>query len=161
MTNKESLDLKNHQVVSRELWLAARIALLAKEKEFTRQREELARQRRALPWEKVEKQYVFDGPNGKETLPDLFGKHSQLAVYHFMFGPDDDEGCLHCSFWADSFNGASIHLPHRDVSFVAISRAPLEKIEPFEQRMGWSFKWLSSFHSDFNALMFIHTLSRR
>lgn len=150
MTPKENPDLKNHQVVSHEKWLAARIALLAKEKEFTRQREELARLRRALPWEMVEKQYVFDGPNGKETLPDLFGKHSQLIVYHFMFGTEDGEGCPHCSFWADSFNGASIHLPHRDVSFVAISRAPFEKIEPFKQRMGWSFKWLSSSHSDFN-----------
>jgi predicted dithiol-disulfide oxidoreductase (DUF899 family) len=150
MTNTESPDLKNHQVVSHEEWLAARRALLAKEKEFTQQREELARLRRALPWEKVEKPYVYAGPNGKQTLPDLFGKHSQLIVYHFMFSPDDDEGCLHCSFWADSFNGASLHLPHRDVSFVAISRAPLEKIEPFKQRMGWSFTWLSSFHSDFN-----------
>src|SRR5258708_35007609 len=137
MTHKENSDLKNHQVVSHEKWLAARITLLAKEKEFTRQREELARQRRALPWEKVEKQYVFDGLDGKETLPDLFGKHSQLVVYHFMFGPEDSEGCLHCSFWADSFTGASIHLPQRDVSFVAISRAPLEKIEPFKHRMGW------------------------
>jgi predicted dithiol-disulfide oxidoreductase (DUF899 family) len=150
MTNKESPQIKNHQVVSHEEWLAARIALLAKEKEFTRQREELAQLRRALPWEKVEKQYVFDGLGGKETLADLFGKHSQLVVYHFMFGPEDSEGCLHCSFWADSFNGASMHLPHRDVSFVAISRAPLEKIKPFKERMGWSFKWLSSFHSDFN-----------
>src|SRR6266852_6526815 len=147
MTKK---DIKYHQVVSHEDWLAARIARLATEKKFTRQREELALQRRALPWERVEKQYVFDGPNGKETLPDLFGKHSQLIVYHFRSGPDDDEGCLHCSFWADSFNGASIHLPHRDVSFVAISRAPLEKLEPFKQRMGWSCKWLSSFYSDFN-----------
>src|SRR5258708_9734067 len=101
MTNKESPDIKNHQVVSHEEWLAARIALLAKEKEFTRQREELARHRRALPWGKVEKQYVCDGPNGKETLPDLFGKHSQLVVYHFMFGPHDDEGSLHCFFLRD------------------------------------------------------------
>src|SRR5258708_37207197 len=150
MTNQESPDSKDHQIVSHEEWLAARQALLATEKEFTRQREELARLRRALPWEKVEEQYVFDGPRGKETLPDLFGKQSQLVVYHFMFGPDDDEGCPHCSFWADSFNAASMHLPHRDGSFVAISRAPLEKINPFKQRMGWGFTWLSSFHSDFN-----------
>src|SRR5260370_12382811 len=150
MTNKESPDSKNHQVVSHEEWLAARIALLAKEKEFTRQREELARQRRALPWEKVEKQYVFDGPNGKETLPDLFGKHSQLVVYHFMFGPDDDERRLHCSFWADLFNGASIHLPHRDVSFVAISLAPLEKLWPLSQRLGWTFVRLPSLPRHFH-----------
>jgi predicted dithiol-disulfide oxidoreductase (DUF899 family) len=150
MTNKESPSIRHPQIVSHDEWLAARVALLAQEKEFTRHREELARQRRALPWEKVEKQYIFDGPGGKEALDDLFGGHSQLVVYHFMFGPDDDEGCLHCSFWADSFNGASIHLPHRDVAFVAISRAPLEKIEAFRQRMGWDFKWLSAFHNDFN-----------
>lgn len=150
MTNAEDSDIKNHQIVSHEEWLVARKILLAREKDFTRQREELARIRRTLPWEKVEKQYSFDGPNGRETLADLFGRRSQLIVYHFMFGPDDDEGCPHCSFWADSFNGASLHLPYRDVSFVAISRAPLEKIEPFKERMGWSFKWLSSFHSDFN-----------
>ena len=121
-------NLMDHSVVSHEEWLAARIALLAKEKEFTRLREELSQQRRALPWEKVEKQYVFDGPNGKETLAELFANRSQLIVYHFMFSPEWDEGCPHCSFWADSFNGSSLHLPHRDVSFVAISRAPLEKI---------------------------------
>jgi predicted dithiol-disulfide oxidoreductase (DUF899 family) len=143
-------NLKDHPVVSHEEWLAARIALLAKEKEFTRLREELSQQRRALPWEKVEKQYVFDGPDGKETLAELFGDRSQLIVYQFMFGPEDSEGCPHCSFWADTFNGSSIHLPHRDVSFVAISRAPLSKIEPFKQRMGWSFKWVSSFHTDYN-----------
>jgi predicted dithiol-disulfide oxidoreductase (DUF899 family) len=145
-----SSGIKDHPVVSHEEWLSARTAFLAQEKEFTRLRDELSRQRRALPWEKVEKQYVFDGPGGKETLADLFENRSQLVVYHFMFPPEDDEGCPHCSFWADTSNGSSIHLPHRDVSFVAISRAPLAKIEPFKQRMGWSFKWVSSFHTDFN-----------
>jgi predicted dithiol-disulfide oxidoreductase (DUF899 family) len=150
MINNSSSGIKDHTVVSHEEWLSARTAFLAKEKEFTRLRDELSRQRRALPWEKVEKQYVFDGPGGKETLADLFENRSQLVVYHFMFPPEDDEGCPSCSFWADTFNGSSIHLPHRDVSFVAISRAPLAKIEPFKQRMGWSFKWVSSFNTDFN-----------
>ena len=150
MTNNGSSSINDHQVVSRAEWLSARTAFLAKEKEFTRLRDELSRQRRALPWVKVDKPYVFDGPNGKETLAELFEQRSQLIVYHFMFPPEDDEGCPHCSFWADSFNGSSVHLPHRDVSFVAISRAPLSKIEPFKQRMGWRFKWVSSFQSDFN-----------
>lgn len=150
MTYDERPDLKSHPVVPHEEWLAARTAFLAKEKEFTRLRDELSRQRRALPWEKVDKLYVFDGPGGQETLSDLFAHRSQLVVYHFMFPPEWDEGCLHCSFWADSFNGSPIHLNHRDVSFVAISRAPLAKIEPFRQRMGWSFKWVSSFQSGFN-----------
>jgi predicted dithiol-disulfide oxidoreductase (DUF899 family) len=150
MTNNGSSSIKDHQVVSREEWLSARTAFLAKEKEFTRLRDELSRQRRELPWVKVDKPYVFDGPNGKETLAELFEQRSQLIVYHFMFPPEDDEGCPHCSFWADSFNGSSVHLPHRDVSFVAISRAPLSKIELFKQRMGWGFKWVSSFQSDFN-----------
>jgi predicted dithiol-disulfide oxidoreductase (DUF899 family) len=109
-------------------------------------------QRRAetASWEKIDKRYVFDGPKGKETLPDLFESRSQLVVYHFMFSPDWDEGCASCSFWADSFNDIVVHLNHRDVTFVAISRAPLAKIEPFKQRMGWTFKWLSSGGSDFN-----------
>ena len=150
MTSEENLGIKDRPVVSHEEWLAARMALRAKEKEFTRLRDELSRQRRALPWEKVDKPYVFDGPNGKETLAELFEQRSQLIVYHFMFPPEDDEGCPHCSFWADSFNVSSVHLPHRDASFVAISRAPLSKIELFKQRMGWGFKWVSSFQSDFN-----------
>ena len=140
----------NHPVVSREEWLAARIAFLAKEKEFTRLRDELGRQRRALPWVKVDKPYVFDGPAGKETLADLFGKRSQLVVYHFMFSPDWDAGCKSCSFWADNFNGIGVHLAARDVSMVAISHAPLAKLAAFQKRMGWGFKWLSSFGSDFN-----------
>jgi predicted dithiol-disulfide oxidoreductase (DUF899 family) len=112
--------MKNHPVVSHEEWLSARKAFLAKEKECTRLRDELSRQRRALPWEKVDKQYIFAGPDGKVTLADLFEQRSQLIVYHFMFPPEDDEGCPSCSFWADTFNGSSIHLPHRDVSFVVI-----------------------------------------
>ena len=139
-----------HRVVSHKAWIEARRKFLAKEKKFTRLRDELARQRRALPWENVDKQYVFDGPGGRETLPELFGARSQLVVYHFMFAPDWNEGCKHCSFWADNFNGLGIHLNHRDVSFVAISRAPPEKLEAFRKRMGWSFKWVSSGRNDFN-----------
>ena len=150
MTNDGSNSIKAHPVVSHEDWLSARTAFLVKEKEFTKQRDELSWQRRELPWEKVDKQYVFDGPRGKETLAELFENRSQLIVYHFMFAPDWDEGCPHCSFWADNFNGIGVHLNHRDVTFVAISRAQLPKIESFKKRMGWSFKWVSSFHSDFN-----------
>ena len=142
--------VEKHRAVSHKAWIEARRKFLAKEKKFTRLRDELSRQRRALPWEKVEKQYVFDGPEGRETLPELFDGRSQLIVYHFMFAPDWDEGCKHCSFWADNFNGLGIHLNHRDVSFVAISRAPLEKLEAFKKRMGWSFKWVSSGQNDFN-----------
>ncbi len=150
MTNDSRSGIKDHPVVSHEEWLSARTAFLAKEKEFTRLRDELSQQRRALPWEKVDKQYVFDGPKGKETLAELFESRSQLVVYHFMFDPEWEEGCSSCSFWADSFNGNGVHLNHRDTTFVAISRAPLAKIEPFKKRMGWSFKWLSSGASDFN-----------
>jgi predicted dithiol-disulfide oxidoreductase (DUF899 family) len=141
---------KQPRVVTNKAWLKARTALLAKEKEFTRLRDKLSRQRRELPWERVEKKYVFDGPGGKESLAELFENRSQLVVYHFMFNPASDEGCKHCSFWADNFNGVVVHLNHRDVTFVAISRAPLAKIEPFKKRMGWSFKWLSSSQNDFN-----------
>ena len=139
-----------HRVVSHKAWIEARRKFLAKEKKFTGLRDELARQRRALPWEKVEKQYVFDGPKGGETLAELFDGRSQLVVYHFMFAPDWNEGCKHCSFWADNFNGLGIHLNHRDVSFIAISRAPLAKLDAFKKRMGWSFKWVSSGQNDFN-----------
>jgi predicted dithiol-disulfide oxidoreductase (DUF899 family) len=142
--------LTNHPVVSHKEWLAARTAFLVKEKEFTRLREDLSRQRRELPWEKVEKTYVFDGPTGKETLADLFEQRSQLVVYHFMFSPEWDEGCPHCSFWADHYDGMAVHLIQRDVSFVVISRAPLPKIQSFRKRMGWRFKWLSSSQTDFN-----------
>lgn len=147
---KTSDAIADHAVVSHEQWLAARTAFLAKEKEFTRLRDELSRQRRELPWEKVEKDYVFDGPNGKESLSDLFGKRSQLVVYHFMFAPEAEAGCPHCSFWADNFNGIGVHLNQRDVTFVAISRAPLAKLDAFKKRMGWTFKWLSSGQNSFN-----------
>jgi predicted dithiol-disulfide oxidoreductase (DUF899 family) len=142
--------MQNHKVASHDEWLAARKQLLAKEKEFTRLRDELSKERRELPWERVEKNYVFDGPGGKETLAQLFEGRSQLVVYHFMFDPDWDAGCPHCSFWADNFNGIPVHLKHRDVTMVAISRAPQAKLEAYHKRMGWSFKWLSSFGSDFN-----------
>src|SRR5258708_20694750 len=139
-----------HRVVSHKAWIEARRKFLAKEKKFTRLRDELARQRRALPWEKVEKEYVFDAPNGRQTLADLFDRRSQLVVYHFMFAPDWNEGCKHCSFWADNFNGLGIHLNHPDVSFVAISHPPLEKLEPFRKPTAWGFKWVSSGQNDFN-----------
>ena len=142
--------IENHPVVSHDEWLAARVAFLAKEKEFTRLRDELSRRRRELPWERVDRAYVFDGPGGEETLAELFDRRSQLVVYHFMFPPEWEEGCPHCSFWADNFNGIPVHLNHRDVTFVAISRAPLAKIEEFRARMGWNFKWVSSARTDFN-----------
>ena len=136
-------------MVGHEDWLAARRELLAREKEFTRLRDELSRQQRALPWERVEREYVFDGPEGEETLADLFDGRSQLVVYHFMFPPEDDEGCPSCSFWADSFDANVIHLNARDVAFVAVSRAPLEKLDAYRRRLGWSFKWVSSGGNDF------------
>jgi predicted dithiol-disulfide oxidoreductase (DUF899 family) len=142
--------IRQPKVVAPAEWLAARKELLRKEKEFTRLRDELSRQRRAMPWEKVEKNYIFESPAGKQTLPDLFGKRSQLIVYHFMFGPGWKEGCPSCSFLADTYDGAVVHLAHRDVSFVAISRATLPEIEGFKKRMGWKFPWVSSFGSDFN-----------
>ena len=138
------------KVVPQSEWLAARTALLKKEKEFTRLRDELSRQRRELPWETVTKKYVFDGPNGKETLADLFAGKSQLIVYHFMFGPGWEQGCQSCSLLSDHFDGSIPHLAARDVSFVVVSRAPLDQIEAFKKRMGWNFKWVSSFGSDFN-----------
>jgi predicted dithiol-disulfide oxidoreductase (DUF899 family) len=142
--------IQNPRVVSHEQWVAERVALMAKEKELTRLRDELSRQRRELPWEKVTKSYVFDGPRGQETLAELFGDRSQLVVYHFMFGPTWDEACKSCSFWADNFNGIDIHLAHRDISFLAISRAPLAKLEAYRKRMGWSFKWVSAGETGFN-----------
>jgi len=142
--------VKDHKVVSQKEWLAARKRLLAKEKKFSKLRDELTRQRRALPWEKIEKEYVFDGPNGRETLAELFCGKSQLLVYHFMFGPDWGEGCAHCSFWADHFDSVNAHIGQRDTTFVVISRAPLKEIKPFKKRMGWHFKWVSSFNTDFN-----------
>ena len=140
----------DHPVVSHEEWVAERTAFLAKEKEFTRQRDELSRRRRELPWERVEKDYVFDGPRGTESLADLFDGRSQLIVYHFMFLPEWEAGCPHCSFWADNFDDNVVHLAHRDISLVAMSRAPFVKLDAYRKRMGWSFKWLSSGASDFN-----------
>jgi len=142
--------MKNHKIVSNEEWLAARKQHLAKEKEFTRLRDHLSQERRELPWVKIDKEYVFDGPNGRETLSNLFDDRSQLIIYHFMYGPDWEEGCPSCSFWADNFNGVDIHLKHRDISLAAVSRAQLETLEAYKKRMGWSFKWVSSFGSDFN-----------
>ncbi|WP_026871289.1 DUF899 domain-containing protein [Inquilinus limosus] len=140
----------DNKVVSHEEWLKARLDLLAAEKEFTRQLDALTRRRQAMPWERVEKPYRFEGPNGTLSLADLFDGRSQLIIYHFMLGPDWEEGCKSCSFWADNFNGIPIHLNHRDVTFTAVSRAPLAKIEAYKARMGWSFPWVSSFGSDFN-----------
>jgi predicted dithiol-disulfide oxidoreductase (DUF899 family) len=139
-----------HQVVSKEKWLEARKALLAKEKEFTRQRDELSRLRRELPWERVDKEYTFDGPKGKQTLADLFEGRSQLIVYHFMLGPNWEEGCKSCSFLADHFDGTLVHLAHRDATFTCISRAPWPQIQAFRARMGWRFPWVSSFNNSFN-----------
>jgi predicted dithiol-disulfide oxidoreductase (DUF899 family) len=137
-------------IATREQWLAARLDLLEAEKEFTRQRDALTRRRMAMPWERVEKSYRFEGPNGALSLADLFDGRSQLIVYHFMFAPDWDEACKSCSFWADNFNNIPVHLNHRDVAFTAVSRAPLGKIDAYKKRMGWSFPWVSSEGSDFN-----------
>jgi predicted dithiol-disulfide oxidoreductase (DUF899 family) len=139
-----------HRVVSQEEWLTARKQLLRKEKEFTRLRDQLSAERRELPWIRVDKEYVFDGPGGKETLADLFEGRSQLLVYHFMFGPGWEQGCPSCSFVSDHIDGANWHLPHRDVTLLAVSRAPLSQIEAFKKRMGWRFKWVSSYGNDFN-----------
>ena len=141
---------EDRQVVSQKEWLAARKKLLLQEKKFSKLRDQLNLQRRKLPWVKVEKEYVFDGPNRKETLADLFSGKSQLIVYHFMFGLDWKIGCPHCSFWADHYDSVNIHLGQRDTTFAVISRAPWKKIAPFKKRMGWKFKWLSSSGSDFN-----------
>jgi predicted dithiol-disulfide oxidoreductase (DUF899 family) len=142
--------IERSNVVSRAEWLAARKELLLKEKQLTRQRDEIDRQRRALPWVKVEKNYIFDGPSGPQSLADLFANRSQLIVSHFMLGPGWKEGCVGCSFRSDHVDGALEHLQHHDVSLVTISRAPLAEIEAFKKRMGWRFPWLSSYGSDFN-----------
>ncbi len=142
--------MEQHPIVSQEEWLAARTELLRKEKEFTRARYRLSAERRALPWVKVEKNYVFDGPGGKETLADLFGGRSQLIVKHFMLGPDWSEGCVGCSFELDHVDGILLHLAQQDISYVVVSRGPPAKIEAFKQRMGWHVKWVSSGASDFN-----------
>jgi len=140
----------DREVVSEAEWLVARKDLLTREKELNRQRDALSAARRALPMVKVDEEYIFDGPNGKEPLADLFEGRSQLIVYHFMFGPEWEDGCKSCSYLADHFDGANWHLPQRDVTFVAISRAPLSKLEAYKKRMGWRFKWVSSNANDFN-----------
>src|SRR5881394_950370 len=151
MESKTKVNQMSHpEVVSEAEWLVARKDLLTREKEFTRQRDALSAARRKLPWVKIDKEYIFDGPDGKETLADLFEGRSQLIVYHFMFGPGWEEGCKSCSYLADHFDGANWHLPHRDVTFVVISRAPLTELEAYKKRMGWRFKWLSSYGNDFN-----------
>jgi predicted dithiol-disulfide oxidoreductase (DUF899 family) len=142
--------LTDHHVVPREHWLAERKALLAREKELTRLRDQLAQARRALPWTRVEKDYVFDAPEGRRRLADLFEGRRQLLVQHFMFGPGWEQGCPSCSFMADHIGGMKIHLEHRDLTLLVVSRAPLAEIERFRKRMGWSFKWVSSHGSDFN-----------
>lgn len=142
--------MNDRTIATREQWLAARLDLLAAEKEFTRQRDALTRRRMAMPWERVEKSYRFEGPTGALSLADLFDGRSQLIVYHFMFAPDWEEACKSCSFWADNFDHIPVHLNHRNVTFTAISRAPLAKIGAYKKRMGWSFPWVSSEGSDFN-----------
>jgi len=140
----------DHEIVSPEDWIAKRKELLKKEKEFTRLGDQLSAEKRKLPWVRVGKEYVFDGPDGKETLVDLFSGRSQLVVYHFMFGPEWEEGCPTCSLVADNFDGNVVHLAHRDVTLTVVSRARLPQIEAFKKRMGWRFKWVSSYGSDFN-----------
>jgi predicted dithiol-disulfide oxidoreductase (DUF899 family) len=142
--------MESHRIVSQDEWIEARKQHLAKEKEFTRLRDQLSAQRRELPWVCVDKDYVFEGPGGKQSLRELFAGKRQLIIQHFMFGPDWTEGCKSCSFWADGYNGFAVHLMQRDASFVVVSLAPLSRIEPFRKRMGWSFKWVSSAGSDFN-----------
>lgn len=144
------MSLANHPVVSRDQWLKARLALLAEQKAFTRQRDALAAKVRDLPWVRVEKSYTFDSPSGKKSLADLFGARSQLIVYHFMFDPTWSQGCMGCSFLADNYNGIVVHLAHRDISFVTVSKAPPDKLEAFRKRMGWSFPWVSAANTDFS-----------
>jgi len=146
--------MTDHEVRTREHWLAARIQLLAEEKELTRRSDELARKRQALPWVRVDREYSFETEDGTKSLADLFDGRSQLLVYHFMFGPTvdgwPDAGCPGCSYTADSLDGAVTHLPHRDVTFVAVSRAPLENLRAYKRRMGWRFPWVSAAGTDFN-----------
>src|ERR1700739_1966427 len=143
-------DLSTHRVVSKDKWCEAHKALLKNEKEFTRQKDQLFAECRALPWVKVDKNYVFDTAGGKQTLADLFGDKSQIIIVHFMLGAEWEKGFIGCSFGADHYNGIVVHLEHHDVAFVAVSRAPFPKIDAFKKRMGWRFKWVSSYGSDFN-----------
>jgi predicted dithiol-disulfide oxidoreductase (DUF899 family) len=140
----------SNKIVTRDEWLKARQKLLKKEKEFTRKRDALSKRRQELPWIKIKKEYTFQGPNGSESLIELFDGQSQLVIYHFMFGPDWEVGCKSCSFWADNFQNLSEHLAHRDVNFLLVSRTSIDKIEQFKKRMGWTTKWISSLDSDFN-----------
>jgi predicted dithiol-disulfide oxidoreductase (DUF899 family) len=142
--------MEKHRVVSRDEWIEARKDFLDREKEFTRMRDQLSQQRRELPWVRVDKDYIFEGPEGKVTMTELFAGKSQLIVYHFMFDPSWEAGCKSCSFWADNYNPIIVHLNNRDANLVAISRAPLAKLQAYRKRMGWSFKWVSSFGNDFN-----------
>lgn len=142
--------MKNHKIVSDKEWIKARKQLLIKEKKFTRLRDQLSKQRRDLPWRSVDKEYIFNGPDGKQSLPELFDGKSQLIVYHFMYDSGWDAGCPHCSFWADNFNGIITHLSHHDVAIIAVSRAPYRKLAAYKKRMGWDFKWVSSSDTDFN-----------
>lgn len=142
--------IEQPRVVSQEEWIAARKELLAKEKSLTRQRDALAEERRRLPWVKVDKSYIFDTRQGKKSFAELFAGKSQLAIYHFMFGPDWEQGCPSCSLLADHFDNLAIHLAQRDVRFMIVSRAPLPKIDEFKKRMGWKFPWVSSYGADFN-----------
>ncbi|RJF95060.1 DUF899 domain-containing protein [Noviherbaspirillum saxi] len=146
----DEVSTMNHPVVSRDRWIAERKTLLAHEKELTRLHDQIARERRALPWVHIDKNYVFDGLEGRRTLADLFEGRRQLLVQHFMFGPGWEQGCKSCSFMADHIDGMNVHLAHRDVTLLVVSRAPLAEIERFRQRMGWQFKWVSSHGSDFN-----------
>ncbi|MBT8766903.1 DUF899 domain-containing protein [Metapseudomonas boanensis] len=144
------MNIDNHPVVSREQWVLAREAHLRREKEFTRLRDQLSAERRALPWVRIDKAYVFEGPQGRETLSDLFDGRSTLVIYHFMFGPGWEEGCPGCSFLADHIDSANQHLKHHDVTLLVVSRAPWPEFQSFKRRMGWQFKWMSSHGSDFN-----------
>jgi predicted dithiol-disulfide oxidoreductase (DUF899 family) len=145
-----------HKVVSKNEWLKARLAHLEAEKELTRKRDELNRQRRELPWERVEKNYVFEGANGPETLADLFAGRNQLIIYHFMLGPNWEEGCKSCSFLADHFDASEVHLAHRDVRFAVVSQAPMPRIQAFQKRMGWRFHWVSAFGTEFQHDYGVH-----
>jgi predicted dithiol-disulfide oxidoreductase (DUF899 family) len=144
------------KVVSKEEWLQARLEHLAAEKEFTRRRDDLSRQRRELPWVRVEKDYVFEGPNGPATLADLFDCRSQLIIYHFMLGPNWEEGCKSCSFLSDHFDATRIHLAHRDVTLAVVSQAPMPRIQTFQNRMGWRFPWVSAFETSFQSDYGVH-----
>jgi predicted dithiol-disulfide oxidoreductase (DUF899 family) len=149
-TIRKEKTMTDHKTGTREEWLAARLELLAAEKALTRRGDELARQRRELPWVRIDKEYRFETDEGTASLADLFGGRSQLLIYHFMFGPEYTAGCPSCSAIADGFDGSVVHLGNHDVAFYAVSRAPLAKLQTYKRRMGWSFPWASSFESDFN-----------